>query len=515
MNPKKSKLIARFFIFSRFRRLKPWAKVFVIAAFLAIGSLAAAQSLGLIDIFSSEPKASQFRGKTIVLIKPIATGVGEGRHEAGDVVEIRDGDRMADLLGRRPLLSETEKHDFLVVYYDGKLSEEQKELLMAKDEEITGTDEKTGEPVTKLKKIRKAGIDYTQFLTAEEVMKVRQFEFLGKIPQINTSYIKVKGEKEVSVVEISSQFARAEKVFNFFRRGVEKVSQIVIPKALAVSDDCLNNGNCIVDPGGGTGYDYLSLSVWNTGRQGDLVTRGHSEIAKCRATGGTADTSPVFSISGWNTDSTHYVKIWTDPSESYRHDGKWNTGKYLLQVSNAIPITITNFNSTAPGLIYLEGLQIESTNPGAASRNLVDFSYSANSLGIIYITESILKGHGNGSYYQRGINYNQSTYGKDHIYVRNVVIFGLATGLVNNGGIYFNGNTNGGNMNAGNVTVNGAAYSYYFGGGSKFVVVNCISSHPAPTALPGFLQTPTTIFPTEPATRRAGRMIEPIQQLLS
>ena len=72
----------------------------------------------------------------------------------------------------------------------------------------------------------------------------------------------------------------------------------------------------IVDPDNGTGTDYTSLSAWEAGMQKDLVSADEISVAKCRCTGGTADTT-AFSINGWTTDATRYIKIWTDPSEGY------------------------------------------------------------------------------------------------------------------------------------------------------------------------------------------------------
>jgi hypothetical protein len=86
-----------------------------------------------------------------------------------------------------------------------------------------------------------------------------------------------------------------------------------------------------VDPDGGAGHDYDSLSLWNAGEQGDLTgVRDEIAVAKCQCTGGTADTTAV-TIDGWTTSATQYIKIWTDPTESYRHNGTYQTGnKYRL-----------------------------------------------------------------------------------------------------------------------------------------------------------------------------------------
>ena len=87
----------------------------------------------------------------------------------------------------------------------------------------------------------------------------------------------------------------------------------------------------IVDPDNGSGTDYTSLSAWEAGEQGDLTgARDEIAVAKCRCTGGTADTTAC-EVNGWTTSSTCYIKIWTDPTESYRHNGTWQTGnKYRL-----------------------------------------------------------------------------------------------------------------------------------------------------------------------------------------
>jgi hypothetical protein len=82
----------------------------------------------------------------------------------------------------------------------------------------------------------------------------------------------------------------------------------------------------VVDPDAGTGYDYDSLFDWEVGEQGDLTgVRDEISVAKCRSTSGTADSTALV-IDGWTTSATQYIKIWTDPSESHRHDGIPDTG---------------------------------------------------------------------------------------------------------------------------------------------------------------------------------------------
>jgi hypothetical protein len=130
----------------------------------------------------------------------------------------------------------------------------------------------------------------------------------------------------------------------------------------------------VVDPDMGSGYDYDSLYDWEAGEQGDLTgVRNEIAVAKCRCTGGTADSTAVL-VDGWTTSATQYVKIWTDPAESYRHDGTYQTGnKYRLALSRAdgfllestesytqviglqIYNTTTSTGDYHPGLIRLAG----------------------------------------------------------------------------------------------------------------------------------------------------------------
>lgn len=117
----------------------------------------------------------------------------------------------------------------------------------------------------------------------------------------------------------------------------------------------------IVDPDNGAGTDYTSLSAWEAGEEKDLQQADEIAIAKCRCTGGSADTDAVVIDGSWNTDADRYIKIWTDPSENYRHDGKWNDSKYRLEVAGDV-ITIREGN------VRIEGLQVKVEDPNAEAR---------------------------------------------------------------------------------------------------------------------------------------------------
>ncbi|HAI74134.1 TPA: hypothetical protein DCL22_01990, partial [Candidatus Moranbacteria bacterium] len=78
-------------------------------------------------------------------------------------------------------------------------------------------------------------------------------------------------------------------------------------------------------------------------------------IAKCRATTGAADTTAV-TINDWTTSAANYIKIWTDPSENYRHQGKWDEGKYTYSV-NGIFGVLESYTK-------IEGLQLKIAGNG-------------------------------------------------------------------------------------------------------------------------------------------------------
>ena len=139
----------------------------------------------------------------------------------------------------------------------------------------------------------------------------------------------------------------------------------------------------VVDPNSGAGYDYASLSLWEAGQQGDLTgVRDEIAVAKCRCTGGTADATAI-TIDGWTVDATRYVKVWTDPSESYRHTGKWTTGNCYRLI-----------NASGKSLDILEsytqiiGLQISPTE----NANNIHGVYIQSDSNFVLVDKCIIKG---------------------------------------------------------------------------------------------------------------------------
>jgi len=197
----------------------------------------------------------------------------------------------------------------------------------------------------------------------------------------------------------------------------------------------------IIDPDNGSGTNYTSLSAWEAGEQGDLTgARDEIAVAKCRCTGGTADTTAV-DIAGWTTDTTHYIKIWTDPSESYRHDGKWNTSKYRI-TSNAYFATICNNNGARLDL-WLDGLQIENSREyesGAAGAGLWSYqTYIAN----ITVSNCIIRNTASSPCAGSGVTVlDAADSGTTYFKCYNNIIYGFSGGY-DGAGIRYNRTANG------------------------------------------------------------------------
>ena len=109
----------------------------------------------------------------------------------------------------------------------------------------------------------------------------------------------------------------------------------------------------VVDTGG-TG-DYSSLAAAITGEAGDLISDNVYLRIKCQCTEGAADTSLV-TITGYTTDASHYIEIFTDPTESYRHEGKWDENKYRIEAQASVTRGIIDVGID---FCTIDGLQIK------------------------------------------------------------------------------------------------------------------------------------------------------------
>jgi len=104
-----------------------------------------------------------------------------------------------------------------------------------------------------------------------------------------------------------------------------------------------------------SGGDYSSLSAAEAGEQGDLVSLDRQLEILCYAM---SDTTAV-AVAGSTMDSTRYMHIIVPASD--RHDGKWNTSKYSLEVSGAADVLLLDDEYTR-----VTGLQLSGAGGGSS-----------------------------------------------------------------------------------------------------------------------------------------------------
>ncbi|MEK6532109.1 MAG: hypothetical protein AABZ23_06435 [Deltaproteobacteria bacterium] len=131
-----------------------------------------------------------------------------------------------------------------------------------------------------------------------------------------------------------------------------------------------------------SGGDYTSLSAWEAARNGDLVTADTIEVAECY---NFQDTTAVL-ISGWVTDPTRYIKIYTPVAE--RHTGVAGTG-YRLVVTSAQPLRVRESH------VRIIGLETKAATAGFSG--LVCDNDTAMEASPYILVDSLLT-HDNGAY---------------------------------------------------------------------------------------------------------------------
>ncbi len=194
------------------------------------------------------------------------------------------------------------------------------------------------------------------------------------------------------------------------------------------------------------GYATSSVYIYLSNSGNTVIA-----VAKCRTSDGSADTDTV-SIDGWTADSAHYIKVWTDPDENYRHEGKWDEGKYRLEGNNSYPglITVITTNTKIEGLQiyenYYSGIHVNTSEAGSVD-----------------ISNNIIKGSDTGT--SPGINFYNGGYG-EIVNISNNIIYrvGDKTESAEDSGIWLGRDGYSTNLfvNAYNNTVIGFSYGFYY-----------------------------------------------------
>jgi len=152
-----------------------------------------------------------------------------------------------------------------------------------------------------------------------------------------------------------------------------------------------------VKPSGGD-YTTLDAAVDHiVAAHADLVAADVYATIEIDGTWSSADTAAVSISSSIITDATRYLHIYT--TAAARHNGKWDTGAYILA-----PVDSTGISIGSVEFLRIDGLQISPSSPTANSRHCITFATAMTAGGDQRISNCVLKGHGHASLTQAGVN---------------------------------------------------------------------------------------------------------------
>jgi len=142
----------------------------------------------------------------------------------------------------------------------------------------------------------------------------------------------------------------------------------------------------IIDVDAGGGHDYVDLDSWNTGEQKNLPDANEIAVADCRNTSGGSDSTVT--INGWTTDSTRYIKIWTNTAQTYRHQGVWDTDYFNIDETSSPAILIYEDYTQVIGMQFRSTADIAIEFDSTCDYCLIDTCVIYDSLWGIYIQTS-------------------------------------------------------------------------------------------------------------------------------
>jgi len=181
-------------------------------------------------------------------------------------------------------------------------------------------------------------------------------------------------------------------------------------------------------------HEYTSLSAAVTGavdvnhlNTTGLVTGNYQLNFPCYYDSA-ADTTAV-TVSGYTTAPANYIRIYTpistttEANASQRHQGKWDDGKYNLNVSSVGAYNV-NINNQ---FVHVDGLQIKNSSTSGYDQIGIDMDKNS------YVSNNILQYAGSGGTNIFGIQYNL-TAGNFNLKVWNNIIYGFKKGIGGNAG---------------------------------------------------------------------------------
>jgi hypothetical protein len=217
---------------------------------------------------------------------------------------------------------------------------------------------------------------------------------------------------------------------------------------------CLNvsAGNSTICP---SGCDYVNLSAWEAGEEGDLTGQGPSIAI---ITEGFVENGPVV-IYGWTTTADDYIMITTNGSA--RANGVWNMSKYVLNYSADSALDVDAENVIVDGISILQG------NTGIYYGGIT--VYTTPEVANIIVKNSIINGNGGRGY---GVYFSDTGAGSVGL-IYNVIAFNYSAGSSSAG---FRASDSDWNVSIFNSVAANINPGRSFFGTATTVVKNCISA---------------------------------------
>ena len=173
-----------------------------------------------------------------------------------------------------------------------------------------------------------------------------------------------------------------------------------------------------VKPSGGD-FTTLSAALAHLGTtHSNLVGSDVYATIEIDGTWSSADTTAI-SMPNITGDATRYLHIYT--TAAARHDGKWDTGAYMLSTSNATAMLFGN--SVNITNVRIDGLQIGLSSANGNYQCCIDLAAAGPGTNI-WVSNCILKQAANNSYRTPAI---LSQSGNVTLYAWNTIAYGVGT----------------------------------------------------------------------------------------
>jgi hypothetical protein len=201
----------------------------------------------------------------------------------------------------------------------------------------------------------------------------------------------------------------------------------------------------------------------------NLVGADVYALVEIDGTWSSPDTAQVLLSASILTSATCYLSIYTTAAARFDpHGPVWDTGAYIL-APNAIASTTAALSLVGVDYVFLDGLQVTTTNPGGSSRHIVVTGATArtDNNNQTRISNCILKGHGHATHTSSVLSL--ATANLD-VCVWNCIGFN-STALGSNRSLYANMSSTG-TCKVSNCTFIGGEYAYYRASGAM-TIKNC------------------------------------------